>query len=61
MSQELGQNVPYDNSFGMMDEFPEDPRQVSIATAQPSTSCGDLQAQSSPVNAKGKDEGLTLP
>lgn len=45
LSQYLGQNVPSDISFGMIDEFPEGHRHVSIVTTSPSTFHGAWQTQ----------------
>lgn len=64
ISQYLGQNVPSDDSFGMMDEFSEDQRHVSSVTSQsqhppPPPWC--LAGSGLSVNASGKDEGLTSP
>lgn len=59
VSQYLGQNVPSDISFGVIDEFPEGHRHVSIVTFQHLLWC--LANSGRSVSAKGKDEVLALP
>lgn len=61
ISQYLGQNVPSDISFGVIDEFPEGHRHVSIATSQPQHLLWCLANSGRSVSAKGKDEVLALP
>lgn len=53
ISQHLGQNVPSDISFGMMDEFPEGHRHVSIVTSQPQHLPWCLANSGLTVNARG--------
>lgn len=61
ISQYLGQNVPSDISFGMMDEFPEDHRHVSIVASQPQHLPWCLADSGLSVNAREKSEVLTSP
>lgn len=61
ISQYLGRNVPSDISFGMIDEFPEGHRCVSIVTSQPQHLPWCLANSGCSVSVKGKDEVLALP